>query len=86
MRQADDGERANGDGVLRGLHQGHGGKEVKYILRKYVEAESAAQALKLDHKTPVHDLYLKDGEEPRQYNQTRAVGFSVPLETEDADA
>jgi len=56
---------------------------VKYIIRKYVEASSAAEALKLDRKTPVHDLYLKEGEEPRGSKVTLAAGFIVPLEAEE---
>lgn len=50
---------------------------MKYILRKYVEAANAKEALKLDRKTPVHDLYLKDGEEPKREVNTHAVGFNV---------
>lgn len=50
---------------------------MKYILRKYVEAANAKEALKLDRKTPVHDLYLKDGEEPKRDITTHAVGFTV---------
>lgn len=53
---------------------------MKYILRKYVNAETAEEALALDTKTPVHDLYLKDGEEPKQPLTTHAVGFMAPLE------
>lgn len=50
---------------------------MKYILRKYVNADSAKEALALDRKTPVHDLYLKDGEEPKERAFTHAVGFHV---------
>lgn len=50
---------------------------MKYIIRKYVNAESAKEALALDRKTPVHDLYLKDGEEPKQQLNTHAVGFTT---------
>lgn len=52
---------------------------MKYILRKYVDAKNAKDALALDKKTPVHDLYLKDGEEPKQGSTTTAVGFRVPV-------
>lgn len=52
---------------------------MKYILRKYVDAESAKEALALDRKTPVHDLYLKDGEEPKVQSFTHAVGFHAPI-------
>lgn len=61
---------------------------MRYILRKYVDAPTAKQALKLDRKTPVHDVYLKDGEEPRKDIQTQAVGFHTihPFPDEANDA
>jgi hypothetical protein len=39
---------------------------MRFILRKYVDANTAAEALELDKKTAVHDVYLKDGEEPER--------------------
>ena len=62
----------------------YGGILMKYIIRKYVNANSAKDALKLDRKTPVHDLYLKDGEEPKEPSKTFAVGFHTiePFEDE----
>lgn len=56
---------------------------MRYILRKYVEANSAAEALKLDRKTPIHDLYLKDGEEPKTPTRTDAIGFMVVQQNEE---
>jgi hypothetical protein len=38
---------------------------VRFILRKFVEADTAKQALALDRATPVHDVYLREGEEPK---------------------
>jgi len=52
-----------------------GDELMKYILRKYVEAANAKEALALDRKTPVHALYLKDGEEPKDRIVTNAIGF-----------
>lgn len=55
---------------------------MRFILRKYVDADNAAEALTLDAKTPVHDVYLKDGEEPRRPtgDSAHAVGFWHPEE------
>jgi hypothetical protein len=37
---------------------------MKYILRKFIDADSVQDAVRKDRKTPVHDCYLKDGEAP----------------------
>lgn len=57
---------------------------MKYIIRKYVTAKDAESALKLDKDTPVHDLYLKDGQEPDDDKVTNAIGFATvnPFEDE----
>jgi hypothetical protein len=38
---------------------------MRYILRKFVEAATVEEALAKDASTPVHDAYLKEGEEPK---------------------
>lgn len=49
---------------------------MKYILRKFVEAETVAAALLKDSSTPVHDAYLKEGEEPKHPDgSVAAIGF-----------
>lgn len=48
---------------------------MKFILRKYVEAATPAEAIKLDKKTPVHDVYLREGEEPKSGNPKDVIGF-----------
>lgn len=52
---------------------------MRFILRKYVDASHAAEALAQDPSTPVHDVYLKDGEEPRRggndEKQKDLIGF-----------
>jgi hypothetical protein len=49
---------------------------LRFILRKYVDAETAKEALAKDRKTPVHDVYLKDGEEPKRDGAPKdCVGF-----------
>lgn len=51
---------------------------MRFILRKYVDAENAKQALELDTKTPVHDVYLKEGEEPKRESAPKdLIGFHV---------
>jgi hypothetical protein len=47
---------------------------MRFILRKYVDADSAREALEKDATTPVHDCYLKEGEEPKRELKD-AVGF-----------
>lgn len=53
---------------------------MRFILRKYVDAENASEALSLDSNTPVHDVYLKDGEEPklRRTEVRDLIGFYLP--------
>jgi hypothetical protein len=54
---------------------------MRFILRKFVDAETAAAALDLDKSTPVHDVYLKEGEEPKRDNTPRdTIGFWHPEE------
>lgn len=52
---------------------------MRFIIRKYVDAENASQALALDTSTPVHDVYLKDGEEPKRNEAPKdLIGFYLP--------
>jgi hypothetical protein len=54
---------------------------MRFILRKYVDASNAADALALDSKTPVHDVYLKEGEEPKRPEAPKdLIGFWHPEE------
>jgi len=48
---------------------------MRFILRKYVDAANAKEALRMDRKTPVHDVYLKDGEEPPKCVPKDLIGF-----------
>lgn len=50
---------------------------MKYIIRKFVDAETVQDAIKKDRRTPVHDCYLKDGEHPKDERLESAIGFSV---------
>lgn len=47
---------------------------MKYIIRKYVNAKTAAEALALDTCTPVHDLYQKEPDDESR-KETSAIGF-----------
>lgn len=47
----------------------------KFLLKKYVYATNAEQALKLDKKTPVRDVILQ--EEKQEPIQTEAIGFEL---------
>lgn len=54
---------------------------MRFILRKYVDADNASEALALDVKTPVHDVYLKEGEEPKRDTTVKdLIGFTHPEE------
>jgi hypothetical protein len=53
---------------------------MRYILRKFVEAATVAEALAKDASTPVHDAYLKEGEEPKGGGGSSfvsAIGFAL---------
>lgn len=51
---------------------------MRFILRKYVDAENAKAALALDETTPVHDVYLKEGEEPKKESAPKdLIGFHM---------
>lgn len=57
-------------------------KEQKlYIIRKYIRASSAQEAIKLDKIKPVDDVWVDDdwkkGQAP---NLASAIGFEVPDE------
>ena len=53
---------------------------MRFILRKYVDAGNASEALAMDSSTPVHDVYLKDGEEPKRASEPPRdlIGFYAP--------
>lgn len=56
-----------------------------YIVRKYIMAISAAQAIRRDKTTAVHDAWVSDdwkGDQSR--NLADAIGFHV-IETQDEE-
>jgi hypothetical protein len=44
----------------------------KFVIRKYITADSLADALKKDSKTPVSEIFLDDRQDTRT---TDAIGF-----------
>jgi hypothetical protein len=44
----------------------------KFVIRKYITADSIADALKKDSKTPVSEIFLDDRQDTRT---TDAIGF-----------
>jgi hypothetical protein len=53
-----------------------------YLIRKYVLASSALEAIKLDRKTPVAEVTLVD-EKTSESKMADAVGFNVVHPDED---
>lgn len=53
---------------------------MRFIIRKFVDAETAKEALEMEPKVPVHDVYLKEGEEPKRDAPRDLIGFRHPEE------
>jgi len=47
----------------------------QFIVRKYVLALSASQAIRLEKKTPVDDVFIDDDWKKNQKENTSEVGF-----------
>lgn len=55
-----------------------------FVVRKYIKATDAAQAIRKDKQTPVHDVWVDDEWAKGQRNQLAdAIGFGVERKTED---
>lgn len=54
-----------------------------YVIRKYIKATSAAQAIRKDKATAVHDVFCE--EVWRDRNLADAIGFSVEQPEADDD-
>lgn len=48
-----------------------------YVVRKYIKATNAAQAIRKDKITPVHDCWVEEGFKDKHL--TEAIGFSVDI-------
>lgn len=61
-------------------------KKQQYIVRKYVMATSAADAIKQEPKAPVHDVWIDDDWKKAQYeDKSPAIGFTADLPVDDDD-
>lgn len=54
-----------------------------YVVRKYIKATNAAQAIRKDKTTPVHDVWVEEGYKDKSLAD--AIGFTVeaPVEEEE---
>lgn len=48
-------------------------QKFRFVIRKYVIASSVQQALKYEHKSPVHEVFVADKAEDRP--QADPIGF-----------
>jgi hypothetical protein len=53
-------------------------KEQEFVLRKFVRATSADEAIKKDAETPVSEAYLLEKPELENKKAVRAIGFIAP--------
>jgi hypothetical protein len=51
-----------------------------FILRKYVRAKSASDAIRKDKQTPVDDVWVDDDWKKQQNALENAIGFTVTEE------
>jgi hypothetical protein len=55
-------------------------KKQQYIVRKYVMASSAREAIRLEAKTPAHDVWVdQDWVKQRGEDKSPAIGFTADL-------
>lgn len=53
-------------------------KDKRFIVRKYVMAPTAAEAIQREGGLPVDEVYLENPEQPK--GTADGIGFRVPLE------
>lgn len=53
-----------------------------YVVKKYVEATSVAQAIRISMETPVHEVQIVKDESPEQSDYIEAIGYQ---ETKDEE-
>ena len=57
----------------------------RFIVRKYIMAYSAKNAIALDKRSPVDDVWMDEDWKKNNLNQsTEAIGFGVSSEENDA--
>ena len=61
-------------------------KQKMYIVRKYIKADNAAQAIRKDKTTPVHDVWISDEWKEKQHQHlASAIGFDDGNYADDVD-
>lgn len=64
----------------------HTEKPKMYIVRKYIKATNAAQAIRKDKTTAVHDVWISEEWKEKQHQHlTGAIGFDDGNCTDDID-
>lgn len=59
-------------------------RDKMFIVRKYIKATSAAEAIRKERKEPVHDVFIDDDWRKTQHDQLApAIGFNVQSEEHD---
>lgn len=59
-------------------------KPKMFVVRKYIKATSAAQAIRKDKTTPVHDVWVDD--DWKKQSLTDAIGFhTIEPEVDEED-
>lgn len=60
-------------------------KSKLYVIRKYIKASSAADAIRKERKTPVDEIWLdEDWKKGIASGLAEAIGFSHPTEGDDS--
>jgi hypothetical protein len=52
---------------------------VRFVVSKFIDASTAAEALRKEPSTPVHEVCAKRGEEPERDEPRDLIGFMVPI-------
>jgi hypothetical protein len=53
---------------------------MRFVIRKYIDATTVKEAIDKEPETPIHDCYLKEGEEPPK-SQPKDQSDSAPKQT-----
>jgi hypothetical protein len=48
---------------------------MRFVIRKYIDATTVREAIDKEPETPIHDCYLKEGEEPPKSQPKDLIGF-----------
>lgn len=53
-----------------------------FVVRKYIWAKNAGQAIKKDRETPVEDVWIDEDWKKSSNNPKDAIGFYAPKDNE----